>query len=373
MIALTGGRVLTADGWADDAVVGIDGEQIAVVGTSAGSARTEIDVGGRWVLPGLVDIHGDAFERSIAPRPATSFPIEMALAETDNALLAAGITSAFWSITDAFEPGLRSRDTLRMLLGVLSPPHPTLRTNTYVHVRHEVTAMDDHDELIDWLKGGYIHLFSINDHAKPQDVESYASGVTAKRAKTSQEWLDALVDRAVNRRDEAMAQCDELCAAAVNAGIVVASHDDGSEQAVDRSLARCATIAEFPERLDLFERARAGGAVTLMGAPNLVRGRSHAHFPSVAEAADAGVVDCLCSDYHYASLFHAPFAAVDRDLMPFEDAWQMVSTEPARAAGLGDRTGAVEAGLDADVVVVDPSTRRPESVWVRGRNVASWA
>lgn len=372
VLALCGGRVLTPGGWMDDAVVGIDGEHIVSVGDSVGDA-TEISIAGRWVLPGIVDVHGDAFERCLAPRPSTVIPTDMVLSETDASLLAAGVTSAYWSITDAFEPGLRSRDTLRTLLDVLSPAHPTLRANTYVHVRHEITAMDDHDELLGWLRDGRIDLFSINDHARPDVAQSYAANAAAKRGATHAGWAEALLDRAVNGRDEGMRQCDELCAAAVASGVVVASHDDGDEAAIDRSLARGATICEFPETLALFERARAGGAMTLMGAPNLVRGGSHTNFPSVTEAAESDLVDCLCSDYHYMSMLHAPFIAADRGLMSFERAWEMVSTAPARAAGLGGRTGAITPALDADLLVIDPTTRRLESVWVRGREVARWA
>ena len=36
-------------------------------------ARTEVDLDGFWVLPGIVDLHGDGFERHLNPRPSASF------------------------------------------------------------------------------------------------------------------------------------------------------------------------------------------------------------------------------------------------------------------------------------------------------------
>ena len=37
------------------------------------------------VLPGVVDIHGDAFERCVAPRSGSTFPVVSALLENDTA------------------------------------------------------------------------------------------------------------------------------------------------------------------------------------------------------------------------------------------------------------------------------------------------
>ena len=63
---------------------------------------------GALVLPGVVDIHGDAFERQIMPRPRTMFPLDIALLDTDRQLAANGITTAYHGITVSWEPGLRS-------------------------------------------------------------------------------------------------------------------------------------------------------------------------------------------------------------------------------------------------------------------------
>ncbi len=68
---------------------------------------------------------------------------------------------------------------------------------------------------------------------------------------------------------------------------------------------------------------------------------------SVAEAAKNDVLDCLCSDYHYSSLFHVPFKLNELSLMPFEQSWTLVSSRPA--AGISDRKGKIAPGLDADI------------------------
>ena len=92
-----------------------------------------------------------------------------------------------------------------------------------------------------------------------------------------------------------------------------------------------------------------------------MRGGSHLGNLSVSDAWKAGVVDILCSDYHYPSLLLAPFTLVEHGAS-LADAWATVSATPARVAGLDDR-GAIDLGHRADLIVVEPpSTRRDARV-----------
>jgi alpha-D-ribose 1-methylphosphonate 5-triphosphate diphosphatase len=112
----------------------------------------------------------------------------------------------------------------------------------------------------------------------------------------------------------------------------------------------------------------------LMGAPNVVRGKSHSGNISARALADEGVLDVLSSDYVPLSLIHAPFVlAADESSITLPQAIQMVSTTPARAVGLGDR-GRIAKGLRADLVRVrvrdDRSVPIVKSVWREGQRVA---
>ena len=48
-----------------------------------GSGDIAFDATGLLVLPGIVDIHGDAFERQMQPRPGVDFPADLALRDTE--------------------------------------------------------------------------------------------------------------------------------------------------------------------------------------------------------------------------------------------------------------------------------------------------
>jgi alpha-D-ribose 1-methylphosphonate 5-triphosphate diphosphatase len=67
----------------------------------------------------------------------------------------------------------------------------------------------------------------------------------------------------------------------------------------------------------------------------------------------AGACDILASDYYYPAMARAAFLLAERGALPLAEAWALVSTNPARAAGLDDR-GSIAPGKRADLVLVDP-------------------
>ena len=74
-------RVLLADGRIAPATLALEGDRIAAVGRwdPAGA----LDLGERLLLPGIVDLHGDAFERQVMPRPGVMVDPAVGLADTD--------------------------------------------------------------------------------------------------------------------------------------------------------------------------------------------------------------------------------------------------------------------------------------------------
>ena len=57
----------------------------------------EVDLSGYWLLPGIVDVHGDGFDRHLRPRPTAPFDTRRALVSADAELVANGITTAWFA------------------------------------------------------------------------------------------------------------------------------------------------------------------------------------------------------------------------------------------------------------------------------------
>jgi alpha-D-ribose 1-methylphosphonate 5-triphosphate diphosphatase len=79
-----------------------------------------------------------------------------------------------------------------------------------------------------------------------------------------------------------------------------------------------------------------------------------------------GLCDALASDYHYPSPLRAAFRLEELGLCDLASAWAMLSSGPAEMLGLADR-GTLEPGKRADLIVVDPATRRVEATIAAGR------
>ncbi|MBV6626169.1 MAG: alpha-D-ribose 1-methylphosphonate 5-triphosphate diphosphatase [Rivularia sp. (in: Bacteria)] len=380
-VAIEGVDVLTPKGWEKDTNVLIeDGRFLSIKKTANKDGYQRIKAKGLQMFPGIVDLHGDAFERMICPRPGVNIPLAMAMIENDRNLLAAGITTYFCAITDSYEPGLRSRETARDLINFIwGEGQHLLSCNHLIHIRHELTNIRGHEELCGWLQKRRIHFLSINDHLPPlEDRYKWRRHISNLRRRvilSNQQIIDMLT-QLQEYRQEGSLQVEQLVELAHIYNIPVASHDDDSEEKVALSHRRRMAIAEFPANVDLAAQERKYGASVLMGAPNLLQGGSHMGWMSVEEALKNDVLDCLCSDYHYPSLFYAPFKLHSEGLMPLEKAWELVSSRPAAAIGLGNKKGKIAPGFDADFLLMRPENALPSSitsVYIKGKEVAKYS
>ncbi|MEL6580766.1 MAG: alpha-D-ribose 1-methylphosphonate 5-triphosphate diphosphatase [Cyanobacteria bacterium J06621_12] len=377
--AVEGADVLTPTGWVKNACVVIEDGKFLSIDTACSQRLPTIVAKGLLMLPGIVDIHGDSFERAIAPRPGVRFPIKMAMLENDRNLIAAGITTFFYSITDSYEPGLRSRDTAREIIAfVLGEGKQSIKTDSRIHIRHEQGNTAKFDELCNWLEQDKVQLLSLNDHLPPAGDDYKLNrhlNSLRRRHKMNDEELQGLIQTAIANKPKGLEQVKELVSLAHKYSVNLASHDDDTEAKVKLSAKRGVAIAEFPATIELAAKSRDYGASVLMGAPNLIRGGSHVGWMSVEAAAKASVVDCLCSDYHYPSLFHSPFKLAEMGIMEFDHAWKLVSAYPAKAAGIGNVKGSIASGWDADFILVKPDrdyTSAIASVYVAGKEIAKF-
>jgi alpha-D-ribose 1-methylphosphonate 5-triphosphate diphosphatase len=353
-IFIEGGRVLLGDEFSDASLQTSD-RDIASVGHGQTSASLALDARGLLVLPGIVDLHGDAFERQMMPRPGVDFPIDVALSDSDRQAVANGITTVFHAATFSWEPGLRSGDNARQLLEAIEGLRPRLGADTRFHLRYETYNLDAEGEIGQWLTEGRIDLFAFNDHmnstvadlAKPQKRNRMV-----ERTGLSGEAFDELVQRVAARADEVPASIARLAEIARTAGVTMLSHDDSSPDMRKAFRAQGVEIAEFPVNEATAREAVAGGDYIVFGAPNVVRGGSHTGWTKASDMIAKGLCSVLASDYYYPAPLLAAFRLAVDGVLPLAQAWHLISTAPAKAAGLSDR-GRLAAGQRADIILVD--------------------
>jgi alpha-D-ribose 1-methylphosphonate 5-triphosphate diphosphatase len=365
-IFIEGGRALLGEEFADVSLR-TAGSGIGSVGSDRSHGALTIDARGLTVLPGIVDLHGDAFERQMMPRPGVDFPIDVALVDSDRQAIANGITTVFHATTWSWEPGLRSGDNARQLLGAIEDLRPKLAADTRFHLRHETYNLDAESEIVQWLSDGRIDLLAFNDHmdatiadlSKPQKRNRMV-----ERTGLSSPAFDALVERVVARADDVPTSIARLAEAARAAGVKMLSHDDDTPQMRQAFRAQGVAIAEFPVNEETARDAAEAGDFIVFGAPNVVRGGSHTGWTRAADMIEKGLCSVLASDYYYPAQLLAAFRLAVDGVLPLAHAWQLISVAPARAAGLADR-GRLAAGQRADIILVDDETPlRPRIVAV---------
>jgi alpha-D-ribose 1-methylphosphonate 5-triphosphate diphosphatase len=334
---------------------------------AAGARR--FDAAGLLVLPGLVDIHGDAHERQVQPRPGVTVPPALALRDSAAQLLAAGITTAFLGVTLSWEPGLRGIAAWRETLAAVAASRAVAGVDLRIHCRFEADNLDALDEVLADIAAGRVQLLAYNDHTPgimrrlgdAKQVAKYAG-----RCGVTPDAFVALAELAWSRRAEVPAARRLLSDAARAAGIPMLSHDDATPAMREDFRALGATVCEFPMAEEVASVARAAGEHVVMGAPNVVRGGSHLGWSAAAPLAERGLVTVLASDYVWPAMAEAAFVLATRGVLDLAAAWALVSANPAAATALADR-GRIAPGLRGDVVVVDAAARAPVATFAAGR------
>ncbi|CAJ0688419.1 Alpha-D-ribose 1-methylphosphonate 5-triphosphate diphosphatase [Ralstonia holmesii] len=349
-------RTLLPEGLTEAAVQFRDGH---IAACDANPTRGMIDCGDLLVLPGIVDLHGDAFERAVMPRPGVAFPYETALADVDGQLLANGITTEFHGVTYSWEGGLRGHAYAQRMLDTLDAMRPHLGAQHLMHLRFELHHADGVADALAWMDAGRVHFLSFNDHLpgmreKLGDARKLAQ--YADRAECDINTFLARLNAAAVNATRLAEVTGTLARAAQQRGICMASHDEPDIATRNTFHAHGCTVTEFPLTEDVAQAARAHGGHIVFGAPNIVRGGSHNGAPDATAMVAAGLGTVLASDYYYPALLAAPFKLAERGVVPLVEGWALVAANPAEAAGLTDR-GALATGLRADAIVVDD--RRP--------------
>lgn len=358
MTTIVNGLVLLPEGGLTKTTVGIDGDGISAVG--AASDGREIDATGLWVLPGMVDIHGDAFERQMMPRPGVHVDHAIAFMETDRQLVSNGITTAFHGVTYSWEPGLRGAEQCREVLGAIEELRPVFGCDARTHLRWETYNLDAVEEVEGWIEGGRIDLLAFNDHTptivdRVLGPEKKKIGEYTGRTGLSERDFVALAQRVHAHAEEVPAAIERLARAAVGAGVAQLSHDDKTAETRAWYNALGCTVAEFPMTDEAADEAVRLANPIVLGAPNVMRGGSHNGALNAADNVRSGRCDILASDYYYPSMLTAAFRLSRDGCCTFPEAWAKVSRNPALAAGLDDR-GLVAEGARADLILVDPET-----------------
>ena len=358
-----------------------DNGRISALGGDT-SAMAAVDLGGDYLLPGLVEMHTDNFERHLMPRPKVHWAELPALLAHDAEIAAAGITTVFdaLGVGDADPESLRGKAWNDVLATIDNcTQQDLLRADHHLHVRCELPAPNTIDLFEPFQGHPRLSLISLMDHTPGQrqweNIEQARIYYTGKKGWSQQKFEQQVVLASQLQAEYSEPHRQYFVDYSRTHGIALASHDDTTAAHVQQAHAEGASMSEFPTTVVAAREAHKHGLRNVMGGPNVVRGGSHSGNVAAVDLARLGLLDILSSDYVPGSLLSAVMCLVEQGVMTWPQAVATVTSTPALATGLTDR-GAIKAGLRADLIQVHiaelPNGHRHavvRAVWREGRRV----
>jgi alpha-D-ribose 1-methylphosphonate 5-triphosphate diphosphatase len=370
-------RIVLGDEVINGSVATADG---VITGFDQGNLLHGEDLEGDYLLPGLVELHTDHFENHYRPRQGVTWHPLAALQAHDTQIAGAGITTVFDAIRIGSDPetGDITEDVAAQVGAIVEADGADrLRAEHLVHLRCEIATPDCYEHCNAHCHKGVVKLASVMDHTPGArqyvTLEHYVAYYQKKMRFSDDEMAQYVRERQADRARFADTNRQRVLERGRELGLAFASHDDATVEHVEEALRDRVSIAEFPTTIEAARAAHSGGLAVLMGAPNVVRGKSHNGNIAATDLAREGVLDVLSSDYVPFALILAAFLLPEKvEGITLPQSIATVTRKPAKAAGLDDR-GEIAVGKRADLVrvrVVEGGMPVVRAVYRQGKRVS---
>ena len=343
MIAIENGKIVTPNGVITGKTLWLDNDRIAAIGACDSVPEKTINAHGRYILPGMIDVHSDKIEQFVFPRPTARFSFELALKECEKELLQLGITTIYHSFS-LYSDELLGKSPLRTKESVLEMAELIADIQNRSHLIHHRFHLRLEIDNVDHTPG----------QGQYRDLEIYRETVDKYHGMENEgKTFEEVLEHHRNKKILSMEQLQELADLAHQNHITVASHDDDTVEKLQLNRQLGVDISEFPITEEVAKAAHEMGFYTIAGAPNILLGGSHSGNMSAAQAIQNQSVDILCSDYFPQALLHSLFVMCDKYGQTLPDMVNKVSLNPAKAMGIDKDYGSIEVGKKADLVIAD--------------------
>ncbi|NDR58075.1 alpha-D-ribose 1-methylphosphonate 5-triphosphate diphosphatase [Aliiruegeria sabulilitoris] len=322
-----------------------------------------VDMRGYLLLPGIIDLHGDALERHIAPRPNACFDPSIGLGSVDRDAGVNGVTTAWLAVSWSWEGGFRGPDSAERILEALSAYRPHMGTDLHVQLRCETHMIDSAERMLAAIRRHGVDYVVFNNHldealeqarSRPEEFAH-----RARREGRTPEQHMVVVEEMLSRRHQVPRHLCRLAEAFDMLGLCYGSHGDPDGETRETFSMIGASIAEFPTTRPAAAAAKATNDPVILGAPNVLHGGSQSGEMRATDLVSQRLCDALASDYYYPALARAAWTLVDRGICDLPRAWAMISAGPAEILRLYDR-GNLDFGRRADMIAVNEETRAIE-------------
>ena len=162
---ITNGKIVTPDTMIENGFISVSGKKIISIGAMEDFDQCSnldeyiIDAHQQYILPGIIDIHTDALEAEIIPRPGADIPINVAFRELERKMNGCGFTTVYHSLHLGYrtaEYGSKSKYPRQQVYDTIfkSMNGDTL-INNKIHLRFEISGVESYDQCLEFINKGY--------------------------------------------------------------------------------------------------------------------------------------------------------------------------------------------------------------------------
>lgn len=344
---LTNARIVTPT---ENFTGSVEIEDGIITGISRKSYPTGTDLYGQWLIPGCIDIHTDYLEKELHPRPEADFSLPFALHYLDARAASCGITTVFSAISFSSNTlKLRDFDESIAMAREFDLIRNSLLVRHFLHARIDPNSNLLLNYLEDLRQLESLYMVVYNEDI-PGARQYRLEDLIVKRAK-----LQGISEE--ESRIKIMKQIEEaerinnrgIIQKTFGARFILGSHDDTTIEHVVEAKHFGATLSEMPTTLIAAQKAKQLNMWVCMGAPNYYRGGSHCGNLSCVEALSHGLVDILCSDYHFPTMLGSIVRMIQDGIDP-SVAVNLVTLNPAKLLQFDHELGSISEGKRADLV-----------------------
>ena len=198
---------------------------------SGGGAHGE-DLEGDYLIPGLVELHTDHFEKHYRPRPGVTWNAEAALQAHDAQIAGAGITTVFDAVRIGSDPEIGDlTDDVAAQVGAIEAAQGQnrLRAEHFVHLRCELPTADCFRHFEAHCARPVVKLASVMDHTpgarQYTTLEHYVAYYQKKLRLSDAEMARFIRDRQAERDRYSDANRAAILRLGREIGLAFASHD----------------------------------------------------------------------------------------------------------------------------------------------------
>lgn len=324
-----------------------------------------IDCKDAYIMPGLIDLHCDTLESIIVPRKGIQFNIAYSLLQSDRQYISQGITTMYHSISVANSTIVNRKRTLtvsnQLEIGKTIKQTKDLLINHKYHARFELNTIEAYNPILNMLYNKEIDELSFMDHTPGQgqyrDLEMFKKEIDKQYGYLSETKKSKVIADCISKPKLSTKQIDCLIATCHNQNVPLTYHDVDKKAIVDWMKANHFSICEFPLELSVAEDIKKAKIHTLVGAPNIIIGRSHNNNLSALELLKTGLAHIICSDYYSPAMLQSIFI-LQKYGFTLEESVRFGTYNPAIAMGIKNK-GIISVGNVADIIVVNVTDFTP--------------